>query len=633
MTLPNNNIPLSVRMYRHDDPNAYENWFELRLTRYIDDLTFKQVVPGGCESAKLVLHIPSDRLYPPDWWGELYNSVQIIDDTSAEVVWEGRVEDPAMQTGEDTWELGLLGVAVASTDVTIPMLYADNELTDWDPLEADAFQHEKDEPTRTLVSRLVEGFSYSAGTSFGLWHYTGAVRCGAVIARNAVSYDGSGPNTTEDNRFEMLLNWPGVTGTMDVTNFEAATIYKANTIGVDFTTSQLKNHFYYDVRHTSTTYAIASGLITVARFHNPRVIGMRVDRYGNVIVTPAPYNQGDYVKVSQVVEDVVGRFLNNNWDQGLVTTGISNQSEFHPERGQVGGEACYIDTSNVIKIINLKYPDGADAKKILSDMMSIQTEAYWAIWPSRFLQFLYSKFPAINEPGWPQKSQFEWRKWPTSPNYVVRGIDGMSSQWDGEDVYNRVVMQVQREGTDASYALLSTYAGDAGLNSGGMTADESGHPYNTWHLPDLRGKFTRSLFVKRETPIATGEVDDEILAAEAVQHRLKKNTGTLTLKRPIFMTHYGSQSYQGYVGRLQPWEIKPGFVVRVRDIWPDSNAGEFTFDDEPLPWGHDNCTYRVVSTTYSSADNSCVLELDTLPKWSLPTQINKPSSGGSIVTK
>lgn len=43
----------------------------------------------------------------------------------------------------------------------------------------------------------------------------------------------------------------------------------------------------------------------------------------------------------------------------------------------------------------------------------------------------------------------------------------------------------------------------------------------------------------------------------------------------------------------------------------------------------DGTVFRVVGTTYSSADNSCVLELDQPPSWNTPTQVLKSGEGSS----
>jgi hypothetical protein len=42
------------------------------------------------------------------------------------------------------------------------------------------------------------------------------------------------------------------------------------------------------------------------------------------------------------------------------------------------------------------------------------------------------------------------------------------------------------------------------------------------------------------------------------------------------------------------------------------------------PTNQENCVFRVAATEYNTGDNSCAIELDELPRWSVPTQVVTP---------
>lgn len=759
-------LPLAVRLY-----NIFRG-MDFYLTRWIEDFSFRHTAPGGCASCSLKLHFPKASNIDPSVWGTLYSRIQIIDTRSAEVLWEGRVEDPATQTGDNSWELGILGSSVAATDINMPLMYVDSTMDHWASLDADAFQHEKDDKTQTLISRLVEGFVYEQNVSYGLWAYEGASLMGVGIARTSMSYDGSGPSAAVDQNFQMIQN-AGTLGNIDITAFDAATIYKANVMPTDLPSNDIQTQVFLNVRNTAANYAIASGNIALARFKRPKVIAMRVDRYGDPLTSG--YTQGDFVYVHQVVEDVVGRFLNRAWLQGTKLNSFVGWSNT-PWPGSVKGADSYIDTTDLTKIQNLQFPDGTNAKGILDLMTTVQTNAYWAIWESAHLwKGLWFQYEVSLNPDMDHQFRFEWARWPASWSYVATSQDGMQSQQDGEDLYNAVFMQAKGDIETTPYVTALTPT----VNESDYYREELG--LSKWRTLDLDHQFTRSLFVQKENPIDASESAEQFALEEARKYQYSKNTGTITISRPIYVSDSGEGSYQGRAGIIQPWEIRPGKLIKVRDVWPGADAGNFTMDQgdwrvlnpnpdfeldasgwfaaggiyvrvsdqkfsgswsgrltpdgitnqpylntdwQPMRWGeiytvtgwirgnverdtviginfldgadafisgasqtirplantwtpfelivtapsgtakgaflaimsgtpsnttlmwldeaklshytgfprgHENCVFRMAATTYNTKDNSCVVELDTLPKWDLSNQITHPSGGGRSV--
>jgi hypothetical protein len=753
------NVPLGVRLFRMSTN------IDTHITKWVQDFTFRHTVPGGCASCTIKLRNPSGvNPLDPEKWGSLYSRVQIYDTRSAEVLWEGRVEDPAKQTEDGGWELGVLGSSVAATDVSLPMIYIDNTLENWVPFEADAFQHEKDDATQTLVTRMVEGFVYEVGQEYYVWTYVGGNASGFIIGRVGTTYDGSGPNPAADDLFDMLLDYSAVN--VDITAFNLAPVYKANQLPTDFSTADLANQVYYKIRRRTSNYTITSGDVAVARFIRPVVQAMRIDRNRENYVLAADYNHGDFIYPWHVIEDTVGRFLNGGWDQGT-SLSLSFQENV-PESGLVSGFDSFINKDSLRRIVNLQWPDGVDAKSILDTMMTVQPEAYWAIWTSRHLN-KNVVYVAADEYDFDHKFRFEWATWPESWNYFVSTKDGMQSQKDGESLYNMVTMKVTYQGS-ITPGLSRTHTN--------MTYGD-----RSWGVPELEHEFTRSNVIKRESEV--GEFDDavDIAMDEAENTRYVKDTGTITIRRPVYYFDSGKSSGWGFSGMVDPWEIRPGKLMRIQDIHPEADAGNMSMDMNArtllnfnpdfetgpatpgwygnngavtrvsdfkvsggfagkltptgaagdsfiytdwqtmlpeeqyaaggwircavartvyvmihfytaadvfisaaskavavaantwtrvdlravspfqtakgpmlvtmlsappasnvlwiddmrfeainrLPDAHRNCVFRMAATTYSTSDNTCTVELDQLPKWSLPTQIANPSSTGKII--
>ena len=516
MSLP---VPLGVRFF--SVVNAGERW----VTRWVDDIQFRSVVPGGFASATITLHMPhsAGAVADPDPLGfsqmvELFTRVQVVDLRSLEVAWEGRVEDPARQVEPDTWQIGALGSMVAATDVQRPVFYVDSSLDRWVPgdivtpdgffadLPFDLWQTSKDGTKNVMTTTFVPVYQFNSSTNDYAWRWD----CHGFdqsIARFTTTHGGAS-NASFNNAAVTV----GIAqnSRIDLTRFFTGEVTKTNTIGTDFTDQNARYIIIGDTGPSDSTFYDVEGDNTAQiKIRNPKVLAIRQNRFGTKLTAAANYTT-DYVTVAQVVEDVIGRFLVGGWYEAGPNT---------PWPGSVRPTDAYINTSDTTHILHLAYPEGATAADILNDLATqVQTDAYWAIWESAW------KAGAPNtsfgtDSGW----RFEWTTWPANWGYVATSQDGFQGQPNGDDVYNFVFYRFP----DADDANVP-------------------HVFSTWlgtsMAPELAsGGFTRAITVNKSDP-ADEDTASNLPDAYLASKRKVKNAGTLTVRRPIQLYDPGATS-------------------------------------------------------------------------------------------
>lgn len=190
-----------------------------------------------------------------------------------------------------------------------------------------------------------------------------------------------------------------------------------------------------------------------------------------------------------------------------------------------------VDTA-AARIEQLAYHDGATPRQILDNL---------ALWEPDFLwEILESTIAG--------KHQFNYRAWPTSPRYEISTRDGYAAPGGDADLCNRVVVYW----TDAAGSRQSTVVTSTVPELGSRVRDAQ--PVT---LPPGRGNANDAL-----------RVGQMVLAAKASPPRDAKATVT----RPLFDYLTG--------GRVMPWEIEPGYLVRVRETGDDLRLTEVTYSDD-----------------------------------------------------
>ena len=544
-------VPLGVRLYSIVNPGEW--W----VTRFVDDIQFRSVVPGGFASAMITLHLPHGMgtISDPDPQGfsrltELFARVQVVDLRSGEVAWEGRVEDPARQVEPDTWQIGALGSMVAATDIQRPVFYVDSSLDRWipgEPILADGtvftpiggflFQNSKDDTSKLLTTSYISGYQINATNSVDYSWRWDSHGFDQSIARFTTTHSGYTFDATQKTVLSVLIG-VAANAAIDITTFSSGATTKTNVIGTDFT-DQNTRYIVVGVRRSAG--GTPSGFTDInndgdvkTRVSDTKVVGMRRDRFGNKLITAANY-PGDYVTVAQVVEDVVGRYLVGGWYEGLANV---------PWPGSVRSADLYIDSSDTTHILHLAYPNGATAADILNDLVSqVQPNAYWAIWESK-----WGGADHGSDFGTNSGFRFEWTTWPNNWGYLASSQDGFQGQPNGDDVYNFVF-----------YRFPSTDDANGAAN----------HVLTAWHNEEmapelLNGGFTRAITINKSDPT------DENTAAGLIGPYLdsKKrvlNAGTLTVRRPI-------QFYDAGTTSAAPFTITEDFEDTTLNI-AVTNAG------------------------------------------------------------
>jgi hypothetical protein len=604
MSLP---VPLGVRFYSANFSLDY--W----ITRYVDDFQFRSTVPGGFASATLRVQFPYDAPIPVEKLTRLFTRVQIVDLRSAETVWEGRIEDPAMNSADDMWEINVLGSSVVATDISRPICYIDSKLDGWVAINGDFWNSQTDSSKNMLRSKFPAGRIFNSGASFSLWRWDRGRRTNSIVARYAITYEGTGPVLAQEVNFSLRTRLGIETG-IDVVGFEELTQRHGNRVGLDFTgTSRgtVDLDVWRDAGSNYTTTATDNG---IAEWTNPVVTCMRLDRNGDRILSG--YDAADYIRVRHVVEDVIGRFLVKGWHHGFshMTGDPADDTNWFnvPWSGQVRSDDVYLNTESTHEISNLYWENGANAKEILDTMMGVQTDAYWAIWESRF---------GATRGSTNTKFRFEWATWPESWGYLVSGEDEIQQQITGEDLANTMWMSYVYTDSEQRRIDWSLATNDTA-------------PGRNASLDDAQ--ITRMFFLEKE-----GQLDpavDPFIAhttADALlsQYQHPLNAGSITVRRPVQFFDEGLNNGSGGGAMVEPWLIRPGKMVRIQHELGDWDFHNFAHGDNLVSKGSVSVMYRIVSTTYNSKENSCTMELDKPLAWDTPTQIVGNAQGGLQVVK
>lgn len=221
-----------------------------------------------------------------------------------------------------------------------------------------------------------------------------------------------------------------------------------------------------------------------------------------------------------------------------------------------GANASITTTSYGIQ--QLAYPDGATAEKVLSDLMELDTGYLWEARESN---------PVTG------KYKFVWRAWPTTVRYEADVTDGYSSVSSASDLYNEAVVRY-RDSTGQIRTVTRTQT-VAALADEGLTRS---------HFIDLGDEIS--------TEANANRAGDQFLA----EHRVPLAAGRLTIARPI-------ADFDG--GRMvMPWEIRPGYLIRVRGLESKVDAFAGTARDGTT-------IFKIAAHEYSVSDASAQLELDT----------------------
>lgn len=458
-------VPLTVRLRGRR--------VDRHVTNDVHDLVFSTTAPGGFGTCTVALTRP--LIFRPDEF-EAFGRLYIYDGRSAEVMFEGRLDDPARTAGAEgeVWSLTAVGGSAHTTDDTRPIIYADRDLGKWEHYLQGA-------------TDIREGIQEVRGGGTDDWLYA-QVPNGTVVATNdrvtSVYFA-----IQEAGQKLGWINWSWDAGATTIT-YEIRTVTNDNTnvrsypistaggglsrrvIGTNWTAGQDVAHVMIIYMGGGGTQGNSQAWITVSDL---AIGGTRYDKSGNELVTGASYT-ADTVLASEVVADLLGRCL-----------------------PQADGPNANIATTT-FGIEQLAYPDGVTPQQVLSDLAAFEPAYFWAMWESN----------PVND-----RWRFEYQPWPTTVRYETSTADGFEAPSSGGELFNKVLVRWKHpKGRIATTTRTSTVpALDAAI----------GGPLTRTALFDAGDNIAA-------TWVATNRLGDQFLA----EHKYPTNAGRLRIAHPVY---------------------------------------------------------------------------------------------------
>lgn len=509
------------------------------VTRKLRDLAFRIVAPGGFASVQMSLDEPLTG--QPDWL-DYYGRAYVYDARTGATLCEGRLEDPGRSAGRDgqVWDLVAVGPAAHARDRSAPVIYADRQIESTAWRQAD------------LISGQAKGsVSYGDGTS--------------NVATLRVQWD-SGQSIPPSNvlsaRYVRLADtgqWVARVGASHVEG-AASTVLK-----VEVVPRWLNGYVGTgtpNVAIESDNWTTSSAVL-LQRYGNEHTskfngVDLRLRQAHTVNVT-----SGDNYWTNLTDVHVLGsRYLRDGTEKtsGYTTSTVLASEVVEDLLGRLlplydGVNATVDATSHAIS--QLAYPDGVDAATVLDDLMELEPGYLWEALES-------------NSAG---KYRFAWRQWPTSVRYEADVRDGYDGPGSAAGLYNEVTVR--------------------------------------WR--DVHGQ-TRTVRVTQDVPVLTaagltrsprpldlgdnvGSDADATRAGEQflAEHRYPPNAGRLRIARPILDLQTGRM--------VAPWEIRPGYLIRVRGVLPRVDALNATARDGLT-------VFKIAAVDFRASDAAATLDLD-----------------------
>ena len=207
-------------------------------------------------------------------------------------------------------------------------------------------------------------------------------------------------------------------------------------------------------------------------------------------------------------------------------------------------------------IEHLVFYEGATPAEILDALIALEPDFYWAVW----------------EDTANAKARFEWRAWPLTVRYEATAQGGVELPGSSFDLYNAVNVRWKDANGRIRFRRRTQTVEE--LDDAGLT----------------REAFL-DLTVEAGTQTDADKAGDQFLA----EHQDIRAAGTLRVSSAIFDHDRGQM--------VEPYELRPGHLIRVRDIVPRLSALTATERDGIS-------VFRVVAVDYDARRNEASLTLD-----------------------
>lgn len=218
-----------------------------------------------------------------------------------------------------------------------------------------------------------------------------------------------------------------------------------------------------------------------------------------------------------------------------------------------------VDAGQALDFYQLAYPNGVTPAQVLEDLMKYENGCTWYAGAST----------PVND-----KFTFKWVSRSTTPRYeAVVWNDDYTAGTQATDQFNEVATR------------WVSAAGIPKITVASQTIPEMGTRARRF-FQDLSDTVTDV------NSVATTN------AAMLADHRYPSNAGQVKIERSVVDLLTGR--------RIQPFEIEPGYMIRLVGVNPHPDALNATQSN-----GSSVC--RIVNTDYSGQDHSVTLDLDAVP--------------------
>lgn len=510
------------------------------ITNQVQGLQFGSSAPGGYRNLSVQLNRPL-TLSPQDIRN--FAKVYVYDGRSGAVVWEGELEDPGRGVSDqgEVWSVSAVGGMAHTKDETFPIIYIDKGLDNWV-----RSRYSLSAKAKTELGEVPDTSSSDPEGVTALYMYTEAGTAITTVFRADMIY--RHPWNIGQKIARVRANYLCGENSNDL---RAQVVMRNAGETADFIVS----------RPFVTTPGVIAADIGNGMPTTENVASFRFTYTGSGILTATAnayvYFYDVSVRCTVFNKDGTENFTNNYLDNNINPDEVVADLLGRKLSGVYDGANAYLVGSGV-QINQLAYLDGTTASDILDDILTYDPGFYWAVWESN-----------VNN----GKYRFEYRPWPTSVRYEADAIDGFDSPGSVADLYNSVDVRWRNEANKIRHTVVTSYVrelADTGL--------------------------TRQFYIDISNEL--GDAQNALYTAQnfLAEHQYPPNAGTLTVSRPIL---------DNYTGRvIQPWEIVPGNLIRVRGVNPRV--------DSLNPTNRDGVTiFRVVSMEYNSETSSATLELDS----------------------
>jgi hypothetical protein len=510
------------------------------VERDLRDLSFRTVAPGGYASATFSLDRPL-TIDPLEI--AYYGQVFIYDRRDGTIVWEGRLEDPGRTAGPDgqVWSLAAVGPSAHAQDKVVPRIWVDRSLDRW--LRS----------RFSLRNGRVDRMPSDADDE------EPSLR---LVAQEGQSYAvGTNAGIIVDAMYRAIYDCGQKLGRVRMDVVDA------------ITSSALEN------RITTRPGPGGAGTNVHAITWSPGPTAMFGSRGGaNAIPSGDDVADLRIVIVSGSETATANRWadltgiavvaLKKDINGNDLTSGADNTNNYvfahevvidmigRGDLNMYDAATASIDTSSTVQIDELAFPSGVTPAEVLDSLMDLEPAFYWAAWESQ-----------ANG-----KYRFEWKTWPSTIRYEAGIVDGFDSPGSAEGLFNEALIAytdwVGRERTALSTSSVTD------LTNAGLT--------RTYHA-DLTDQSNSLANAQR--------VGSQALT----EHATPPNAGTLTIARPIIDNDLGMM--------IQPWEILPGFLIRVRGVRANRDSLNATSRDGVT-------VFKIASVEYDTTSAAATLELD-----------------------